>query len=830
VLGAIALAVVLVAGSVAAGFALARSQRGFSTAERGMMFVALNADIERQFEFVQQNWINNPAFGGLYAERDPIIGAIENAGQFTVQANAVCQRLDGMSRFVTVVGGGYFFMPGISALRYLGGLQPLRLPQLNAEPRVPVLAPPRQSRLRSAFAALAAVLPWVSLLWATRFPLLLASLLVILPFSARWLPAVAPSFFLTSAVGAALIAYLASTAAWAAMVMLRLVLMYGTRVGLRRPRWTGRATWVHVFGVQALALPVVIASIHYTARDLASPITNQTYWEVVRGLAWPAAAGMGLGILTLGLATAIQSIRPGSRPELFSPPFPILTRLVKRLARTRPVHRLGRLISSLSERIVGSLPGEIGVGYIDYRRRRLLPGHAFAAVLASLVLVVYVAGFFLLHPSRQTPVEVPSVAYVLFMLTAIAWLLSAAAFFLDRYRIPTLLTIVAWLVAIATLVPEDHIFEVAAGPIGRAASPAEIVTAAEDRRRANAIVIASEGYALASAAWTAEVLTRLAADGDGRQFANAVRLISASSGATLATTHFVDAYTENGFGGVSADRLEAIRARARTSSSADGWWGLVYPDLVRAFAPVLVPARADRGWAIEQAWRRAFPDGRGPALSTWRRDVANGWRPATVFGVTSVETGEQGLLASYLARTRNPNGPDFVTAGRDIDVITAARLSAGFPYVSPIPRPGTNDPQAYHFTDGGFWDNSGVLPAIQWIEDAGTGLKKVLLIEVRTSPGAQRKDPETRPWTLEAFGPLRTLVQVRYDGHAARTEEAVQRFMRTHPVERVIFELRDPEVSFTWNLGRADVRRIEAAWNRPDIQAQRDRVRAYLAQ
>jgi hypothetical protein len=117
---------------------------------------------------------------------------------------------------------------------------------------------------------------------------------------------------------------------------------------------------------------------------------------------------------------------------------------------------------------------------------------------------------------------------------------------------------------------------------------------------------------------------------------------------------------------------------------------------------------------------------------------------------------------------------------------------------------------------------------LQWIEDAGPALKKVLLIEVRTSPGRPREAPETRPWTLEALGPLRTLVQVRYDGHAVRTEEALQQFMGAHPVERVIFELRDPDVAFTWNLGGADVRRIEAAWHRDDIQLARAKVRAYL--
>ena len=264
--------------------------------ERGLMFVCLNADIERQFEFIQQNWINNPTFGGLYAERDPLIGATAPPAHLTIQVNAVCERIEGLSRFVGVVGGGYFFMPGMSALRYLARLDPRALPQLAGEARVPLIAPPHQSPLRGVFALLTAVLPSIGLLWAIRFPLLLAALLVLLPFTAAWLPAMALPLLLTTGGGAALIAFLASTAAWAAMVMLRLVLMYGTRVGLRRPKWTSSAKWRHVFAFQALALPIVIASIHYTARDLSGAGGAGSYREVAirsgavgRAPAWRSA-------------------------------------------------------------------------------------------------------------------------------------------------------------------------------------------------------------------------------------------------------------------------------------------------------------------------------------------------------------------------------------------------------------------------------------------------------------------------------------------------------------------------------------------------------------
>jgi len=91
-------------------------------------FLCLNSDIERQFEFVQQTWVNNPVFGGLNGEVDPLIGNISRAetastnALFTVQADPLRTRVHSLQRFVTVKGGAYFFLPSISALRYLGSL------------------------------------------------------------------------------------------------------------------------------------------------------------------------------------------------------------------------------------------------------------------------------------------------------------------------------------------------------------------------------------------------------------------------------------------------------------------------------------------------------------------------------------------------------------------------------------------------------------------------------------------------------------------------------------------------------------------------------------
>src|SRR5207244_4351002 len=40
----------------------------------GIHFLCINANIRSQFEFVQQTWCNNPRFGGLNDNKDPILG------------------------------------------------------------------------------------------------------------------------------------------------------------------------------------------------------------------------------------------------------------------------------------------------------------------------------------------------------------------------------------------------------------------------------------------------------------------------------------------------------------------------------------------------------------------------------------------------------------------------------------------------------------------------------------------------------------------------------------------------------------------------------------
>lgn len=117
------------AEDIGGGLALARLHRllrrgrsylgGATAGEQGMFFMALNADLDRQFAFVQSQWIANPNFGGLFDEADPLLG--QRNRSFTVQDEKQPSHHRPLPRFTEVVGGGYFLLPSLPALRFIAG-------------------------------------------------------------------------------------------------------------------------------------------------------------------------------------------------------------------------------------------------------------------------------------------------------------------------------------------------------------------------------------------------------------------------------------------------------------------------------------------------------------------------------------------------------------------------------------------------------------------------------------------------------------------------------------------------------------------------------------
>ena len=89
---------------------------------RGAIFEFISAKAMATIEFLQQEWINDGNFIGAGNERDPIIGRQEAEGTFTIPKEPVRRRIHGIQTFNVLKGGEYFFVPSMSALKWLANL------------------------------------------------------------------------------------------------------------------------------------------------------------------------------------------------------------------------------------------------------------------------------------------------------------------------------------------------------------------------------------------------------------------------------------------------------------------------------------------------------------------------------------------------------------------------------------------------------------------------------------------------------------------------------------------------------------------------------------
>ncbi|WP_235885084.1 Dyp-type peroxidase [Bradyrhizobium frederickii] len=85
---------------------------------QGIFFIACNADLERQFEFIHQRWLQNRKFGALESQDDPIVGSQPCPKAFTIPGQPSGGEVS-LQHFTQTLGGGYFFLPGITALNFI---------------------------------------------------------------------------------------------------------------------------------------------------------------------------------------------------------------------------------------------------------------------------------------------------------------------------------------------------------------------------------------------------------------------------------------------------------------------------------------------------------------------------------------------------------------------------------------------------------------------------------------------------------------------------------------------------------------------------------------
>jgi Dyp-type peroxidase family len=87
--------------------------------DRGLMFAFVGANLGRQFEFVQTEWMNDSAFFGGGKQKDMTSSASDGAGSVTIPRRPIRKQLKNLPRFVTTRGGEYCFLPSLTALRWL---------------------------------------------------------------------------------------------------------------------------------------------------------------------------------------------------------------------------------------------------------------------------------------------------------------------------------------------------------------------------------------------------------------------------------------------------------------------------------------------------------------------------------------------------------------------------------------------------------------------------------------------------------------------------------------------------------------------------------------
>jgi hypothetical protein len=467
----------------------------------------------------------------------------------------------------------------------------------------------------------------------------------------------------------------------------------------------------------------------------------------------------------------------------------------------------------------------LGPGYTfedDEHQCYPYPDHVVAGLVVALALVVYVISFlFGWHrlASGKGFTGIPAPAYLEFLIAMLAMFFSGAAFYFDRYRIPVSLAAAVYVIGISAFFNTDHYWNALPPALAYSQPPfpdgisqwlknAESASAPQVLRAGGkpiVIVVCASGGGIEAAAWTARVLTGLQekmSHGDqqrGVRFARSIRLISSTSGGSVGSLLYVQSIFEKG-AQLSDEQLEAIFTAAQLPSLDAAGWGFATSDFARMWFPFLRPMwlalgpgynvwEIDRGWALEQAWRVSLHRLHGAPpinsrLSDWRKAVSEGKLPGTVFNATVTETGRPLLLTTVDLDMPDPSvmfGADNSDKGADINTVTAARLSASFPYVSPVTReryyPGEGDTWlGSHIADGGYYDNYGVTAAVRWIRhslDKHPGnIGKVIIIGIDDAPETDNTKPlhVSGGWSSELIGPAKTAVNALFGAQRGRNK------------------------------------------------------------
>ena len=625
-------------------------------------------------------------------------------------------------------------------------------------------------------------------LMLVRVPVIFLAILVLLA-SLSLFSGIQPTFLglftLDTLESMFLVALAACSVSLGATASINLVLEHGDARTNRKPDFPAHypyyepSVWIYVL-CQLPALFFVACCVRLWPQSLMSALM-----AIVAG--WAAAHAM----LAFAVAVEILLADPVSElPNMLVLPLPQHLsekgKLAARLLASDPFpwarHLADWFANLLARYALPLLPGYL---YRSENQFKLYPGMILNGTFSVIGVALWVGVI-------KWVVNAASLAYVLLAILIFLLLFAGAAFFLDRYRVPLSVAVLAYVLLVGMSSGTDHMYRVEkpdhGGSISDFAKPSDVLSKVS--KVGTPVVIMTAGGGIQAAAWTTQVLAGLEAqaNSEGGPFSNRIVLISSISGGSLGAYYTAVAYHKAAMnhGAVSLDMAREWALQPALDEIAWGWTG---PDLMRVFLPYAWRAEVDRGWALENKWdRNAQVD--DFFFNDLAEDTRQGAAPAFIMNATAIEDGAPFIFTTTAFGENVPGDPatlrhvkEFNQQNRHsfrVRVSTAARLSASFPYVAPAGR-SNGHPLApdYHLVDGGYYDNFGIRSALDWLTEANlegaAKPDKIALVQIRWGDPSD-VGGSIQGWSYQNLAPLSGVINVRSQGQLRDDRVALEVF------------------------------------------------------
>ena len=517
----------------------------------------------------------------------------------------------------------------------------------------------------------------------------------------------------------------------------------------------------------------------------------------------------------------------------------------------------------------------------------------------------------------------PALFYLLLMVWVLTGFFSGLSFWTDIWHLPIALIIISLSGCLYLIFSIDSFFELKTpGKDSQKHEMNEeeqlkdnfkkiIKKRLEKSNNKTLVVVATSGGGIQASGWTAKVLCGLQKE-LGESFTQSIGLISAVSGGSVGTMFFLDQFDDSKYC-PDDQSLDSIFKNATKDWLDAVGWGIAYPDMMKFFAVPwgllillnqaikfisdknrvseklktdsketkpsaldLFLKYSDRGYSLEWYWKKQLKlksKNQETTLADWREKVEEGLIPIPVFNGTLLEGGRRFLISpiQFQSKTHKVQSKtdedmkaiDFQALYQqryDLDVTTAARLSASFPYVTPSSRPyhsslkkerDTHEDEEhtdkdkerhiYHVADGGYFDNFGTFTALEWldknIEDLMNDsiVERVIFIQINHFPTEDIGEKNGFPgWFTELIGPLLTLFNIKDSTQIARNELDIKLIQSKidliqHKIENRKNELKNRKIEdifhsstitfegkdapLSWYLSHKQINELEVNWN-----------------